>query len=268
MTAPPEIPAPEPPPQGAPDRRTWHERARWFAAEFTVVVSGVLVALALNAWWSGCQDAGQERIYLRQLLSDLSATERRISASDSAMRSADRAGALLVRSYQTPESPPADSLVAWVRAASRYRYPDPVTGTAEALVSTGDLTLIRDDGLRASIVSYLQESRLLAGDFRTDASAWERARDDLFRTIDYQDVLAATVPRPVRDSLARSFPDFPLPAGERRQRFPFDANAFLSDREPYDALVRMNNAKTNMRWDREALERATRALGARVEAAL
>ncbi len=30
---------------------------RWFAAEFAVVVSGVLVALALQAWYQSRQDA-------------------------------------------------------------------------------------------------------------------------------------------------------------------------------------------------------------------
>ncbi|NND70799.1 MAG: hypothetical protein HKN43_04410 [Rhodothermales bacterium] len=45
----------------------WRPKIRWFAAEILVVVVGVLVALALNAWWQGKQEAAQERIVLDEL---------------------------------------------------------------------------------------------------------------------------------------------------------------------------------------------------------
>lgn len=245
-----------------PDR--WRRGARWFLAEFAVVVSGVLVALALNAWWGARQDQALERTYLRQLLADTQATQRLIAEADSAMQSSDRAGGQLVRAYQI-SVPQVDSLDVWLRRASRYRFPNAVTSTAEALVTTGDLALIRDDQLRADIIRYLNESRLLAADFRNDATRWETAHDDLHRIVDYQEVLATTMTPSQIEGAALRYPDFPLPAGERAGRFAFDREAFLQSRAAYDALVRMNSVKTNMRWDREALKEATRLLSERIE---
>ncbi|NBB87388.1 MAG: hypothetical protein GVY12_14365 [Bacteroidetes bacterium] len=51
----PPLEAPAPPPQ----RGDWRPKLRWFAAEIGVVVAGVLIALALNAWWAGLQETRQ-----------------------------------------------------------------------------------------------------------------------------------------------------------------------------------------------------------------
>ena len=49
---------------------------RWFGAEFLVVVSGILMALALQAAYQSQEDAAAERVYLTQLDADLQETER------------------------------------------------------------------------------------------------------------------------------------------------------------------------------------------------
>src|SRR5688572_25817782 len=49
---------------GASDKSGWRARVRWFAAEFLVVVTGVLVALALQAWYEDRQDRDRETAYL------------------------------------------------------------------------------------------------------------------------------------------------------------------------------------------------------------
>lgn len=49
----------------------WRPRLRWFAAEFLVVVSGVLVALLLNAWWADRHDRAEEAAALYHILRDL-----------------------------------------------------------------------------------------------------------------------------------------------------------------------------------------------------
>lgn len=42
-------------------RFDWRRKTRWFAAEFLVVVSGILVALAFNAWWAERSAGAEER---------------------------------------------------------------------------------------------------------------------------------------------------------------------------------------------------------------
>jgi hypothetical protein len=41
---------PPPAPYDSPKRWDWRPKARWFAAEYLIVVLGVLTAVALNAW--------------------------------------------------------------------------------------------------------------------------------------------------------------------------------------------------------------------------
>ena len=45
----------------------WRKSGRWFAAEFLVVVTGVLVALAASAWWTARQEAIHEAQVLGRL---------------------------------------------------------------------------------------------------------------------------------------------------------------------------------------------------------
>ncbi len=45
----------------------WQQKLRWFAAEIVIVVAGVLIALAINAWWQGRQDHALETRTLREL---------------------------------------------------------------------------------------------------------------------------------------------------------------------------------------------------------
>jgi hypothetical protein len=69
----------------------WHGRARWFAAEFFVVITGVLVALGLQAWYQNRQDRAREGVYLTQIVADLRETESRIARADSAYQRGDHA---------------------------------------------------------------------------------------------------------------------------------------------------------------------------------
>src|SRR5688500_7764965 len=52
----------------------WQPKLKWFAAEFLVVVTGVMVALALNAWFTGRSNERSEAVYLSLLSRDLGQT--------------------------------------------------------------------------------------------------------------------------------------------------------------------------------------------------
>jgi hypothetical protein len=44
---------------------------KWIFPEFLVVVTGVLVAFALNSWWMDMKDQKKEEAYLTQVLQDV-----------------------------------------------------------------------------------------------------------------------------------------------------------------------------------------------------
>lgn len=224
----------------------WRGGLRWFAAEFLVVVTGILVALALQAWYEGRRDARRESSYLAQLDADLADTERLVAAADADNRPGDLAGARLLRAYYTPVPPARDSVLRWFLQASSYELARPVTATVEALVTTGDLGLIHDDSLRTAVAAYLDASRRLVASQQTFEYEFLRASDDMDRKIDYVEALT-TLAAPARlDSVARSDSLFPAPAGARRRPFPFDLGALLADREAHFSLGQLLSAKRNL----------------------
>lgn len=63
--------------------------------------------------------------------------------------------------------PPADSLAFWTEYSPRSSSFTPVRGTLDALVETGDVTLIRRADLRRSLITARQLLENAEGAFRT-----------------------------------------------------------------------------------------------------
>ena len=78
-------------PASASRRRDWRPGVRWFGAEFLVVVTGILVALALNAWWGSRQDAAREQAYVRQLRAELAVSVIQLGRELRIQRESERA---------------------------------------------------------------------------------------------------------------------------------------------------------------------------------
>lgn len=132
-------------------------KLRWFTGEFLVVVSGVLVALALNAWVQGLSDARKEHAYLEQMLDDLTGTEadvqRLIVQAETEWSRLDT----LLSFFDMQPPPTAERMRAF--AGLILDTPAPRSGTARALVETGDLNLLSNDSLKSAIVSYADFTR-------------------------------------------------------------------------------------------------------------
>ena len=159
------MPAPvitEPPdasPQTAPPIRRSEPSWGWRSAmyDFLVIVAGVLVALGAQSWWELRNERDREQDYLRQLFNDTQENERRlavaISVDSIAGAAVTRLAAALFESGA--QQYPADTLAAWFSgqafSSSDYR---PLSGSYGALMASGDLRLIRNDNLRALLVSY------------------------------------------------------------------------------------------------------------------
>lgn len=122
-----------------------------------MIAAGALAALIGQAWWQGRQDREREGDYLRQLLADTRENEDRVNraiSDDSAAGAAARRIAAFV--YGTGPTPPSDSMVRWFldRGAFSSSEFQPLTGSYAALLTTGDLRLIRDEALRNELVAY------------------------------------------------------------------------------------------------------------------
>lgn len=136
---------------------SWRWSVRWFLAEFFVVLTGILVALVLNAWWESRQAAQREQTYLDIIAAELRATEADLQAEIAASERLFTRAQSLVSAFYAVQEPSPDSLFAWWRM--NHRDPQPTLGTLRALIDTGDLRLIQDDTLRTVLVRMGERSR-------------------------------------------------------------------------------------------------------------
>jgi len=238
----------------------------WFAValEVLIVVLGVVIGFQVTGWGQARADRVKEQVYLRQLAADLRETEREVSEIDARERVVSKASASLHHAFYQPEPPSADSLTDLIRISYGFVAPQPVLGTAEALIATGDISLVRDDSLRAAIIQYIDRSRSHLSSFSNQEDKWSAAVLRLWQRFDPMAV-SATMPEALLDSLART-DLFYLPEGPRVAPAPIDREAFLSDTEARFSAYAMLLTKRNMLWFRaEMLEEAS-ALREQVEA--
>ena len=138
----------------------WRTRARWFAAEFLVVVTGVLVALALNAMFQARQDARNESRYLALLGRDMEHTTAQLEekAAFEAAQLQDGVAAYRALSASTRPEKPIEVSAALSNLAVR-RTVTLRDAAYEDLLATGNLRLIRNRELRDDIVEYYGTTR-------------------------------------------------------------------------------------------------------------
>lgn len=135
----------------------WLSRLRWFGAEFLVVLTGVLVALAINSWWETRREHALEQSYLRRLEADLLADSVEFDRHISIERSRGAQARLLIAALNG-KTTSADSLiraieqVGWATAFSLSPY------TFLELQSTGNLRLIRSPAIRTAISTYYYQT--------------------------------------------------------------------------------------------------------------
>ena len=134
-------------------------------AEFVVILVGVLLALGVDATWDSRVDQRRADAYLDQLRAELAVTDR------DAQRAIERETGVVFHASEVlgglyePQLPPSDSLTVWLSQMFTSSSFVPTTSTIEALVTTGDLQLVEDDGLRTEIVRYRQASEQLVRTF-------------------------------------------------------------------------------------------------------
>jgi hypothetical protein len=119
-------------------------------AELAVIVAGVLIALAADAWWERRLEREEARDYLQQLLVDFQETEQRLHGTIAGDSTTLESVSRVIDRALRGNFPPPDSL----DLPTRYNQFEPLTGTLTALIEGGDLRLIRNDSLRFELVAF------------------------------------------------------------------------------------------------------------------
>ena len=189
-----------------------------------------------------------------------------VADTEARVATPERAAGALLRAFRAPERPPLDSLAQWLYDNARLRVAQPVVGTVEALIATGDLNLIRDDSLRSAITAYAQAMEATTLAQQQWAERERTARVALNARVDFGEVRVVALSPDALDSLAQARPIRGIVTGAQRRPFPFTVEAVLTDRAAYDAVVSVSVAKQNMEDYRDEMLRETQALRRRVDA--
>jgi hypothetical protein len=134
----------------------WRRGVRWFAAEFLVVVCGILVALTLQSWWNDRAARLQEQALLQRFRTELVGNRARyLEAAEAQNRIIESARTVL--QWTGPKAGVVDAAEFESHVAEllgplpTYRA---ATSELDAMLGSGQLVLIRNDELRAKIAAW------------------------------------------------------------------------------------------------------------------
>jgi hypothetical protein len=128
---------------------------RRFLAEAVLIVVSILLAFSIDAWWADLGRQQEERETYRALIRDFetAATQlERVSLIHDSVRVV--AEAILEMTGPAAVAPPPDSLRALVSGIGRIAMFAPPLGALDAMLGSGDLSLVRNADLRASLAAF------------------------------------------------------------------------------------------------------------------
>jgi Tfp pilus assembly protein PilE len=124
------------------------------ALDVGVVVVGILIAFALNAWWEMRSASDREAAHLEALRSDLEANVRdleRLAGRQATVASASLELLRVARGEATASRDSIDGLMSEVFSSNRF---DASMGAYANLVSSGGLAQLRSPELRAALATF------------------------------------------------------------------------------------------------------------------
>jgi len=189
---------------------------RWFAAEFLVVVTGILVALSMDAWWSDRAERVQERELLRGLHAEFVTNKALFDrTADLHRQSIAQARQLLKLTGPDPKDIDSTEIdVLLFPLLSEIPSFHPAMGEMEAMLGSGQLALIRNNRLRTAIAAWPGALSLLR-------ETEDEMREDVIRV--FYPYVVERMPLVTMDHRV-GFIDTPGPS-----RFPQDYATLLSD---------------------------------------
>lgn len=134
----------------------WRSKVRWFAAEYLIVVLGVLTAVSINVWWAGRQDAAREAQALERLHQESEAVvgylRRNIAQRDALIRS-HRAAVAALEPGATSE-PELDTFREGVFFAFTYPALSPPRSVYDEVIGAGQFGGLSSVEVRSAISAY------------------------------------------------------------------------------------------------------------------
>lgn len=131
--------------------------------EFSVIVLGVLVALAAQRWYEARNDRATEAVYLERLKESVEDDTTYIGVAYRLLSRKESGLAYLAELVKTAPSAVLTDTMAFLTAVEDSHHlgwtvPFRVRATFQELISTGRIALIRDPTLRSKIVEYYEVS--------------------------------------------------------------------------------------------------------------
>ena len=131
--------------------------------ESLVIVTSILLAFAIDAWWDGRQELREERIILEQLHDEFIQNQQSLRISEDTHRQQRDSIANMLRLIAQRGDPPGSyDLPEIFFAAGRngglgYHTWEPSRGVIDSLIASGRIGLIRDDSLRIELSAWIEE---------------------------------------------------------------------------------------------------------------
>jgi hypothetical protein len=207
--------------------------------ELLIVIVGVFLGIQAANWNAARQAEQEERRYYRQLIDDLKTDASTLRSAVERSRMHDRAAedVLAALDHGLPRDTDYGKLAVSIHYAGFLFVPQPARRTYDELISTGNLSILRNGPAKQAIAAYY------------DAFASNRQWDTLLRQqqSDYWRLSAGVVPRRVLQAALRS----QIPTVSRSE-----AESYLQEarRRPelHSLLIGMAAHQERVRRDSEA----------------
>ena len=175
-------------------------------SEILLIVVGVLLALAIDAWWAERQQRDSERRYLEALLADVRTDVNEYAILASELEAYQRATKIMIRvvdGHDVQVDSPSN-LSKLLHCSTFLGVPVVSRGTMDDLLSTGNLALLRERAIRRNVLAYfsrIDASKQFIDEYRSYQIGYRQivlefwpligADDDITDTEDLSAVLRA-----------------------------------------------------------------------------
>lgn len=149
--------------------------------DMALIIVSILIAFALDRWWDAARENAQERRYLHALQQEFSSNKAALEQFLSRLATLDTAIAqILSLTGPEPQLVSADSVAALFDASFRFGVLDLPSGSIQALLASGDLAMISNAQVKASVAAW--PARVAAA--RNDTELLQQNREDILRHLD------------------------------------------------------------------------------------